>query len=48
MLGGGTVTVDLSAGAKLTTSSSQSVMISATDVQGTNGVVHVVDAVLLP
>ncbi len=48
MLGGGTVTVDLSAGAKLTTSSSQSVMISATDVQGINGVVHVVDAVLLP
>ncbi len=48
MLGGGKVTVDLTSGAKLKTSSNQSVVISLTDVQGTNGVVHVVDSVLLP
>lgn len=48
MLGSGNVTVDLSSGAKLTTSSSQSVNITATDVQGSNGVVHVVNEVLLP
>jgi transforming growth factor-beta-induced protein len=48
MLSTGTVTVDLSAGAKLTTSSNQSVSITGTDVQGSNGVVHIVDQVLLP
>ncbi len=48
MLSGGIVTVNLSSGAKLETSSEQSVTISLTDVQGTNGVVHVVDSVLLP
>jgi transforming growth factor-beta-induced protein len=48
MLSGGTATVDLSSGAKLTTSSSQSIMITATDVQGSNGVVHVIDKVMLP
>jgi len=48
MLSNGTTTVDLSMGAKLTTSSGQSINITATDVQGTNGVVHVIDAVMLP
>nr|BFF35684.1 fasciclin domain-containing protein [Tenacibaculum mesophilum] len=48
MFDGSIVTVDLSNGAKLETSSGQSVVISLTDVQGTNGVVHVVDSVLLP
>jgi uncharacterized surface protein with fasciclin (FAS1) repeats len=48
MLGGGSVTVDLTSGAKLTTSSTQTVSITATDVQGTNGVVHVIDTVMLP
>lgn len=48
MFDGNIVTVDLSSGAKLDTSSGQSVVISLTDVQGTNGVVHVVDSVLLP
>jgi len=48
MLSAGTVTVDLSAGAKLTTTSGQSVTISATDVQGSNGVVHVIDTLMLP
>lgn len=48
MLSAGTTTVDLTSGAKLTTSSSQSINIVATDVQGTNGVVHVIDAVMLP
>lgn len=48
MFDGNKVTVDLSNGAKLETTSSQSVTISLTNVQGTNGVVHVVDNVLLP
>lgn len=48
MFDGSIVTVDLSSGAKLDTSSGQSVVISLTDVQGTNGVIHVVDSVLLP
>jgi len=48
MFDGNIVTVDLSSGAKLDTSSGQSVTISLTDVQGTNGVVHVVSSVLLP
>lgn len=48
MLSGDKVTVDLSSGAKLETTSNQSVVISSTDVQGANGVIHVVDSVLLP
>jgi len=48
MLSGDTLTVDLSSGAKVVTSLSNSVTISATDVQGSNGVVHVIDAVLVP
>ncbi|MGB1042429.1 MAG: fasciclin domain-containing protein [Tenacibaculum sp.] len=48
MFDGNDVTVDLSNGAKLETKSGQSVVISLTDVQGTNGVIHVVDNVLLP
>lgn len=48
MFDGNRVTVDLSSGAKLDTSSGQSVVISLTDVQGTNGVIHVVNSVLLP
>ncbi len=48
MLSGDKITVDLSSGAKLKTTSNQSVVISSTDVQGANGVIHVVDSVLLP
>lgn len=48
MLGSGKVTVDLTDGAKLKTSSNQTVKIIATDVQGTNGVVHVIEDVLVP
>lgn len=48
MFDGNMVTVDLTGGAKVNTSSGQSVVISLTDVQGTNGVVHVVNSVLLP
>ncbi|MEM9936000.1 MAG: fasciclin domain-containing protein [Bacteroidota bacterium] len=45
---GGTLTTDLTSGAKLETTSGQSVDIVLTDVQGTNGVIHVVNSVLLP
>ena len=45
---GGMLMVDLTDGAKLETTSSQSVNIILTDVQGTNGVIHAVDTVLLP
>jgi len=48
MLGSGDVTVDLSNGAALVTGSGQTVNIILTDVQGTNGVIHVVENVLLP
>jgi transforming growth factor-beta-induced protein len=45
---GGTFEIDLSTGAQILTTGGQTVNIIVTDVQGTNGVVHVVDAVLLP
>jgi len=45
---GGSFTIDLTDGAKIRTSSDQTVNIILTDAQGSNGVVHVVDAVLLP
>lgn len=45
---GGSITIDLSNGASITTSSDQSAKIILTDAQATNGVVHVVDTVLLP
>ncbi|MCB9245065.1 MAG: fasciclin domain-containing protein [Flavobacteriales bacterium] len=45
---GGKLTVDLDTGAQLLTSSDQRADIIITDVQGTNGVIHVVNTVLLP
>lgn len=49
---GGSITIDLSTGVQIKTTSNQTVNIivsSATnDVQGTNGVVHAIDTVLLP
>ena len=45
---GGSFTIDLGEGAKINTTGGQSVNISLTDVQGANGVIHVVDEVLLP
>lgn len=45
---GGTFEISLSAGAQIITSSDQTVDIVITDVQGTNGVVHAVNQVLLP
>ena len=45
---GGMLQVDLDSGAALETTSGQTVNIVITDVQGTNGVVHAVDQVLLP
>lgn len=47
-LGGSTLEVDLSDGAKLITEKMQSVEITATDIQGTNGIIHAIGAVLLP
>jgi len=44
----GTLTVDLTEGAKLKTSSGQSVEIIITDVQAINGVIHAVKEVLQP
>lgn len=44
----GTLTVDLTDGAKLKTSSGQSVEIIITDVQAINGVIHAVKEVLQP
>ena len=45
---GGMLKIDLTDGAKVETTSNQSVSIVLTDAQGSNGVVHVVDQVLLP
>jgi len=45
---GGDLTVDLMGSPSLETGSGQNVNIIATDVQGTNGVIHVVEEVLLP
>jgi len=45
---GGDLTTDLSSGAALKTSSDQTVNIIGTDVQGTNGVIHIVEEVLIP
>lgn len=47
-VGGANLTVDLTNGAKLETTSNQSVDIIITDVQGANGVVHAVNQVLIP
>jgi len=48
----GTITIDLSNGAQVKTTSSQTVNIlvgaATNDVQGLNGVIHAIDAVLLP
>jgi transforming growth factor-beta-induced protein len=46
-LGGSNITIDLTDGAQIKTST-QTVNIILTDVQGWNGVVHAIDAVLLP
>jgi len=48
MLQGSNVVVDLTSGAQLKTGSGQTVDIIATDVQGTNGVIHVIERVLVP
>jgi len=45
---GGDLVTDLSDGARLETASGQSAKIILTDVQGSNGVVHAIDTVLLP
>ena len=47
-LGGNMIKIDLSNGAKIETTSNQLVDIIVTDVQGSNGVVHAVNEVLIP
>jgi uncharacterized surface protein with fasciclin (FAS1) repeats len=46
--GGGTFKIDLTNGAQIVDAQSRVTNIIATDVQGTNGVVHAIDKVLLP
>jgi uncharacterized surface protein with fasciclin (FAS1) repeats len=45
---GGSFTVSLSGGAKITDGAGRETNIIATDIQGSNGVVHAIDQVLLP
>jgi uncharacterized surface protein with fasciclin (FAS1) repeats len=47
-LQGGNLTVDLSGSAPVIAGGSSSATVALPDVQGTNGVVHVIDTVLLP
>lgn len=47
-LQGSTFTIGLAGGAKITDANNRVSNIVATDVQGTNGVVHVIDKVILP
>lgn len=46
--GGNDITISLSSGAQIETTSGQTVDIIITNVQGTNGVIHAIDAVLVP
>lgn len=46
--GGASITINLDGSPKIETTSGQTVNIMVTDVQGTNGVIHAIDAVLLP
>jgi uncharacterized surface protein with fasciclin (FAS1) repeats len=48
LFSGGTIEVDLDNGAELITTSGQTVKVIITDVQGTNGVIHAIDKVMLP
>lgn len=47
-LGGGTLTIGLAGGAKITDDGNRVSNIIATDVQANNGVIHAIDKVLLP
>lgn len=47
-LQGGTFTIGLAGGAKITDGQNRVSNITATDIEGTNGVIHVVDKVILP
>ena len=48
MLGSGDITIDLSNGVAISTLAGQTVSVVIADVQSTNGVIHVVEQVLLP
>jgi uncharacterized surface protein with fasciclin (FAS1) repeats len=48
MLGSGDITIDLSNGVAINTTSGQTVGVALADVQSLNGVIHVVEQVLLP
>jgi len=47
-IGGNTFAIDLTNGAEIIDGQSRVSTIQATDIQGKNGVVHVIDKVLLP
>ena len=47
-LQGGTFTIGLTGGAKITDGRGRVSNITATDIEGTNGVIHVIDKVILP
>lgn len=48
LLTGKTFTIGLSGGAKITDGNARVANITATDIEATNGVVHVIDKVILP
>jgi uncharacterized surface protein with fasciclin (FAS1) repeats len=45
---GGTFTIGLTGGATITDAQNRVANIIATDIQGSNGVIHAVDKVILP
>ncbi|MCS6934131.1 MAG: fasciclin domain-containing protein [Chitinophagales bacterium] len=47
-LQGSTFTVNLTGGAKITDKNSRVANITTTDIEGSNGVIHVIDKVILP
>ncbi len=48
LLTGATFTINLTGGAKITDANARVANITATDIEATNGVVHVIDKVILP
>ena len=47
-LNGGNITIDLTNGVEIITIAEQSVSVTAADIEASNGVIHIIDEVLLP